>query len=115
MRLVVEGVTVDGQRQCDNEEPINVALEREFIFPLYSCKRVLNKILWLENRVFKSHRLNPAFYFRTTLQDIRILPLCGLCTLCGLFQLTIGNWIQLQQNKMIEMTSNTIKRFEHTF
>lgn len=30
-------------------------------------------------------------------------------------QLTIGNWIQLQQNKMIEMTSKTIERFEHTF
>lgn len=115
MHLVVEGVTVDGECQCDNEEPVNVALERELIFPLYSGKHVLNKILWLENRVFESHRLNPTFYFKTTLQDIRILPLCGLCTPCGLFQLTIDDWIQLQQNKIIEMTSKTIERFEHTF
>ena len=62
MRLVVEGVTVDGQRLHDNEEPVNFSLERELIFRLYSGKSVLSKILRLENKVFESHGLNPGFF-----------------------------------------------------
>lgn len=38
MRWVVEGVTMDGQRLRDNEEPVNFSLERELIFRLYSGK-----------------------------------------------------------------------------
>lgn len=54
MRLVVEGLTVDGQRLKDEEEPVNYALERELIFEYYPSKRVLNKIMFLEDRVLYS-------------------------------------------------------------
>lgn len=54
MRLVVEGLTVDGQRLKDEEEPVNYALERELIFEYYPGKRVLNKIMFLEDRVLYS-------------------------------------------------------------
>lgn len=54
MRLVVEGLTVDGQRLKDEEEPENYALERELIFEYYPSKRVLNKIMFLEDRVLYS-------------------------------------------------------------
>lgn len=57
MHLVVEGVTVDGQRFRDNEEPVNYLLERVLIFRLHSGKNVLN-ILLFENRVFESYGLN---------------------------------------------------------
>lgn len=62
MRVVVEGVTVDRQRLRDNQEPVNYALERETLFRLYSGKSVLNKIVWLEHRVFESCGLNPDFF-----------------------------------------------------
>ena len=51
MHLVVEGVTVDGQRLRDKEEPVNYLLERVLIFRLYSGKNVLNNILLFENSV----------------------------------------------------------------
>lgn len=76
MHLVVEGVTVDGHRLRDNEEPVNYLLERVLIFRLYSGKNVLNNILLFENRVFELYGLNPGFFFRKTLQDIRCLPIC---------------------------------------
>lgn len=36
MRLVVEGLTVDGQRLKDTEQPVNYSFEGELIFDYYA-------------------------------------------------------------------------------
>lgn len=51
MHLVVEGVTVDGQRLRDNEEPVNYLLERVLIFRLYSGKNVVKNTFLFEKSV----------------------------------------------------------------
>lgn len=61
MRLAVEELTVDGQRLKDTDRPVNYALERELIFHYSSGKRVLNKIMWLEDKVFQSLGLTSLF------------------------------------------------------
>ena len=54
MRLMVEGVTIEGQAKLDRNEVVDFELERQQIFQLYAGKSVLHKILYLENRVLES-------------------------------------------------------------
>ena len=59
MRLIVEGVTVEGQTRLDNDQFVDFELERQGIFQLYEGKSVLRKIFYLENRVL--HSLGVSF------------------------------------------------------
>ena len=54
MRIVMEGLSVEGQILTNRGEQVNFEIERDRLFHLYEGRNVLNRRLALEKRIIES-------------------------------------------------------------